>query len=204
MTPVPDYLKQYAINTKQRGNSLSFTLKCSCGCDTFSVMEKDYTDDEKRIISEYEKSIPNIGFHSLYGGVDSDGKPYSYIKILGIFKKPITFPEAPVFMQFDVIKAICPKCQKEIVIFDSRHHGYDGMISDDEEMKKYILHFKQKGTEPCKIEVTVENEPSLEAFQKITNHDCSFEFYSNAFCSISIRRIDINGKKRLLFDFETA
>ena len=204
MIPIPDYLKQYTSDPTQKGNFLSFKLKCSCGCNTFTVMEKEYTDDEKVLIKEYEKSVPNTGYHTIYGGIDSDGKPYRYIKILGIFKKRITFPTPPVFMQVDVIKAICAKCQNEIVIFDSRHYGYDGMISNDEEIKKYIHQFKQKGTAPCKIEVTVENELSLEAFKKIANNDCSFEFYSNAFLSIRICRLDKNGKKKLLYDFETA
>lgn len=204
MIPTPDYLKQYATEQKQKGNQLSFKLKCSCGCDTFTILEKIYTHDEKRLISEYENKIPNTGWHSIYGGLDSNKKPCSYIKILGIFKKHITFPQTPVFMKVNVIKATCSQCQKEIVLFDSRYYGYEGMMSNDAEAKKYIPHFKPKGPKLHGIEVTIENEPSLEAFNEVWNEPCSLAFYSNSFSWIRIRGLDEKGKKLLLFDFETA
>ena len=204
MIPTPDYLKQYAIAQKQKGNRLSFKLKCSCGCETFTILEKDYTHNEKKIIREYENKIPHTGWHSIYGGLDSNGKPYSYIKILGIFKKYITFPQTPAFMEVNVMKATCSQCQKEIILFDSRYYGYEGMISSDAEAKKYIPHFKLSSRKLYSIEVTVENEPSLEMFNEVSNKQCSLEFYSNSFSWIRIRGLDENGKKKILYDFETA
>lgn len=204
MIPTPDYLKQYSSKQTQKGNLLSFKLKCSCGCESFTILEKNYTNDEKRLIKEYEDSLPKIGWHSIHGELDSAGKPCHYIKILGIFKKHITFPPTPVFMEVNVVKAICLKCQKEIVLFDSRYHGYEGMIANDEEAKKYIPLFKQRGNGSYNIIVTIENEPSLEAFIENLNEQCSYEFYSNSFSCICIYGLDNNGKKKLLYDFETA
>ena len=204
MIPTPDYLKQYAIEQKQKGNQLSFKLKCKCGCEMFTIFEKNYTNDEKRRISEYENKIPNIGMHSVYGGIDSNGKPYNYIKILGIFKKHITFPQMPVYMEVDVIKATCSQCQEEIVLFDSRYYGYEEMISNDEEAKKYIPHFKPINRKLYGIEITIENEPSLDAFNEILNEQCSLEFYSNSFSSICIYGLDEKENKKVLFAFETA
>lgn len=204
MIPIPDYLKQYALEQTQKDNRLSFKLRCSCGCETFSVLGKNYTKDENILVKEYKENIPNTRWHSIYGGVDSSGKPYSFIKILGIFKKQITFPQTPVFMEIDVIKAVCSQCQKEIVIFDSRYYGYDGMTSNDEEAKKYILHFKQRDHKLYGIKVSIENEPSLEAFNEVLNEHYSLEFYSNSFSRISIHGLDEKGKQKLLYDFETA
>ena len=204
MIPVPNYIKQYATDHKQKGNRLSFHVQCSCGCNRFALLEKSYTNDEKRLIKEYEDSLPNTGWHSVYGGVDSSGKPYHYIKILGIFKKHIVFPDAPVFMDIHVLKAMCSQCRKEIVLFDSRHHGYDGMRADDAEAAKYHPHFKPRDGKLYEIEVTVENDPSLDAFNEAMGEQCSSDVYSNSFCWIGIKGTDENGRKKVLFDFESA
>ncbi len=204
MIPIPDYLRQFASEISEKGTRLSFKLRCSCGSEVFDILENTYTDDEKELVEKYEESIPNAGGHTIYGGLDSDGKPYNYIKILGLFKKRIIFPQAPVFMRVDVIKTVCSQCQQEIVVFDSRYHGYYGMISDDEDARKYNPYFKQKGQKSHSIIVEIENEPSLEAFNEIIDKQCSCEFYSNAFNTISIYAIEENGKRKMLYDFETA
>lgn len=204
MVPLPEYLKQYALEKKQKGNRCSFKVKCTCGCETFTVLKKNYTNDEKQLIKEYEASIPNTGWHTIHGGIDSNGNPYSYIRILGIFRKYVKFPAPPIFMEIDVIKAKCALCQNEIVLFDSRYHGYNGMTFNDEEVKKYIPHFKQRGNKLYHIEITIENEPSLEAFNEVIGEQCSLDFYSNSFSWIGIYGLDENGKKKLLYDFETA
>ena len=103
-----------------------------------------------------------------------------------------------------MIKVICSKCQKEIVLFDNRYYGYDGMTSDNEEKRKYILHYKQRGKEPHSIEVAIENEPSLEDFNMVIGESVTYDFYSNSFSWIGIYIIDENGKKKKLYAFETS
>ena len=204
MIPIPNYLKEYASTSSQKGNELSFILRCTCGCEDFYVLENIFTKDEKALVNEYEKNVPNIRWHSIYGELDSNGKPYNYIKILGLFKKRIVFPQAPVFMKVNVIKGICSHCQQEVVLFDSRYHGYDGMTSNDEEVRKYTPVFKQVDNKTYGVIVAIENEQTLESFNEIISEQCSYEFYSNSFISISIYTKEEYGKKRILYSFETA
>lgn len=204
MIPIPDYLREYASEGKQKGNRLYFSLRCPCGCEAFCLSENTYSEDEKILAKKYEKSLPDFGFHSIYGGTDSDGKPYSYIKILGLFRKRITFPDIPVFMRMNVIKALCSQCRKEIILFDSRYHGCNGMTSEDEEARNYQPLFSQRNNKPHGIIVAVENEPSLEAFNDAINGQYPYEVYADSFIGISIYSTEENGRKKLLYDFETA
>ena len=105
MTGVPEYLKPYSSMTNQKSSRLSFHLKCTCGCDVFSIVGNSYTQEEKRLKKEYEEKIPDTGRHSIHGGVDAGGKPYCYIKKFFFFKKYIELPHEPVFMGINVIKA---------------------------------------------------------------------------------------------------
>lgn len=204
MIPIPDYLKQYASELQQKGSGISFKLRCTCGCKSFVVLDKSYTEDKKRLIKEYEDSCPDVGWHSIHGGIGPDGKPCHYIKILGLFRKNIAFPEAPACMNINAVKACCAQCSSEIILFDNRYHGYDGMISDYDEEREYILHFSQKSSEICKLEIVVENAPSIESFCENTEEQCSHAFYSNAFSRITIYTVNEDGRKKQLYDFETA
>lgn len=205
MIPIPTYLSQYATEPTQKRNRFSFKLKCTCGCEKFSILNNAYTDDEKQEIKEYEDKSPNIGLHSLNGEIDSNGNPFYYIKIFGIFKKRIEIPEEPICMRVTVVKAVCSKCLKEILLFDNRYHGYDAVNTvSDEEAKKYIPHFKQKNKESYNVEIIVENESSLEKFMELLGEQCSFELYADSFSWIEIVGVDSKGKKKVFCDYETA
>ena len=111
----------------------------------------------------------------------------------------------PWFSGIEVIKARCPICGNEIVLFDNRSCGYDGLTEDHtEEYMAYQPHFKLKGSSPVRIEVTIENDPSLDAFREATGMDCTEEYYSNAFSWIQIHGINEEGKRKKFFDSETA
>ena len=73
---------------------------------------------------------------------------------------------------------------------------------DDEEEKEYIPNFKQR-KQKYSIEITVENELSLEAFNEVLGEQCTPELYSNSFSYIVICGVDENGNK-IKFSFETA
>ena len=203
MILIPEYLKSYAIEEKQRGDRLSFKLRCTCGCESFVLFENQYTDEEKRLIKEYEERVPDIGWHTLYGGIDGDGNLYHYIKIFGIIKKHIAIPKPPFFMDIHVVKAQCLQCQKDILLFDSRYYGYDGMMAEHQEERKYIPQLKQRGDGPFGIKIAVENDLSLEEFNENIGEQCSPEFYSNAFGHIRICGLK-GDRKTILYDFETA
>ena len=204
MIPIPDYLRQYASNPLQKGNQLSICLNCSCGSKSFYIFEKNYSNNERKLIDQYEKSFPNTGLHSIYGEIDSNGNIYHYIKILGIFKKKIQIPTPPIFYTIHVTKAVCSKCQNEIVLFDNRYYGYDGMNADNEEAKNYVLDLKARNQKVYSIEVVVENELSLREFNEAIGENVSLEHYSNSFSRICIKGTDDSGKKTLLCDFETS
>ena len=106
MIPVPDYLKNYAFDISQKGSILSFNLKCSCGCEKFIVLNQTYTKEEIIQKEEYEKKVPNTGWHAIYGEQDSNGKFNQYIKVFGIFKKYIEFPDIPIFMNMKIMKVM--------------------------------------------------------------------------------------------------
>lgn len=142
MLEVPDYLKTYASEIKQKGKNFTFKLKCTCSHDTFAVYENCYTKEEEQLKKEYEEKVPDTGYHTVYGGVDSEGQVYSYIKKFGIFKKYIEFPKVPVFMTVTVIKVVCGQCNENIAVFDSRYHGYDSPDSTEEQLA-YVPYFEQ-------------------------------------------------------------
>jgi hypothetical protein len=204
MIPTPDYLQPYAIDPKQTGTRLCFQIQCSCGCKEFQLLEKSYTEEEKHQIRQLEEGLPNLRWHTIYSGMDTGGKPYHYIKRFGIFKKRISIPEAPVFQNIQAVKALCSQCRREILLFDSRYHGYDALPSDQESTKQYDMHFAPAAQQTYGIEIAVENDPSLEQFRENFGEPCSPEFYSNAFDWISIRGTDRTGKAKVLLDFETA
>lgn len=155
MIEVPEYLNQYVSEKKQKDTQLSFKIKCTCGCETFSILQNSYTKDEKRLKKEYEEKDPDTSQHSIYGGIDSNGKPYSYFKKFFFFKKYIEVPPEPVFMGVNVIKAICSQCNNEIVIFDSRYHGYDSQFVT-EEQRLYVPHFENSKAKIGSIIVSLE------------------------------------------------
>ena len=189
MTGVPEYLKPYSLTANQKSSRLSFQLKCTCGCDVFSIIGNSYTQEEKRIKKEYEDKIPDTGWHTIYGGIDASGKPYCYIKKFFFFKKYIELPQEPVFMGINVIKAACSQCQKEIVVFDSRYNGYDSQFTT-EEQKEYIPSFENSKAEVGNITVALEQDDA---------EDIAPELF------LGIRIAVKNGqKKRIIFDAETG
>ena len=133
-----------------------------------------------------------------------DAKDDEANKILGIFKKKIQLPPPPIFETITISKIVCSKCKNEIVLFDSRYYGYDGVNSDNEAAKKYVLDFKVRTHKLYGVEVVVENELSLREFNDAVGKECSFECYSNSFSNIRINITDEKGKKSVLCDSETA
>lgn len=190
MIAVPNYMKPYADNVKIKKENVAFSLKCSCGCESFRLMQNVYTDEENRQIAECERiNNKRVGWHSIYGGLDKDGKPYQYIKFLGIFKKNIEWEPQPLCANIKVVKAKCISCGNEIVVFDSRFHGYDSMDTKKEEIA-YVAQFDENNkVNECYVEVMIEqNEETDDA---------------NLFSSIMIYA-KRNGKRQQFFEMETA
>ena len=189
MADIPEYLSGFASGKKQNGSRVSFQLKCPCGCELFSVVRNSRTPEEKRLEREYEENLPDIGWHTIYGDRDADGKLYSYIKKFFFFKKRIDFPPSPAFMDVNVIKATCSQCKKEFTVFDSRYHGYDAQFAA-EEQKAYVPHFENSKAKTGNITVTLEQNDE---------ESVAPEYFS--WIQISV----MNGnKKHTFFDAETG
>ena len=177
---VTEYLRQYTSDKKQKGGSISFKLKCTCGCEAFYVVKNSRTPQEARMQKEYEEKLPNTGWHSIYGGLDANGEPYYYIKRFFFFKKRIMLPKEPVFMGIHAIKAICSRCQKEIAVFDSRYNGYDSQFAT-EEQKAYVPHFENSNEKAGNIKIVMEQCDGAEDFSRIqvfvSDGDKSHKFF---------------------------
>ena len=112
MIAVPAYLSPFADNIRTTKEAISFDIKCTCGCASFRLAKNSHTVEEKKMLEECERSQPKTGWHNIYGGIDKDGKPYSYILRFFFFKKYIEFTPEPFFAHIKVVKAICDSCEK--------------------------------------------------------------------------------------------
>lgn len=211
MIPIPEYLETNAILKKAKINTITFSLHCLCGNDSFTIMENYFTRDEKAQSKPHFDALTSLmtKTHAPFGWSVSKDKSgvYHYWKYMNANKSErveVIVPEMPDFALVSIIKAVCPNCGREIVLFDNRKHGYDGMTAKHENAMNYIPHFKQKGKTSYRIEMTIENDSSLEEFQEASGFKCSAEFYSNSFSWIRIYGIDAMGKKKKLYDYETA
>lgn len=208
MIPIPEHLEKFSKLKDTNENTITFSLKCKCGNDRFMIMNNYLTKKEKALEKPYYDAL-TILLKTPYGNtttIDERGNIHHWKNLSadGKQRQEVIVPERPYFSGITVVKAVCQSCGKEIVIFDSKVNGYDGMTSNNEEHKNYTPNFKQKGKTLYQIEVKIENDMSLEEFQKNTGGKYDFEFYSNAYSWISIYGISENGKKKKLFDFETA
>ena len=189
MKCVPDYLEKYAYDISTKKDKVTFKLKCTCGCQSFDVIKNHYTAEEVRLVFEYEKSLPRTGGHSIYGGIDANGNHYSYIKILGLFKKYVKLPKAPYFVGIEVIKAVCNNCKNEIICFDSRLHGLSSISDISEEKRNYLPHFDTGDGKSGKVVMVLEQDGNEENEPQL-------------FTGIQIY-IDAGNKRRLFYDQET-
>ena len=209
--PIPKYLRNIAILKKERKSWIHFDVQCSCGCDVFSVYQNYLNKEEKLLEKPY--------FDALYEAYsapasmrtrDADGtlhywKLYEPGKGLKGKHEEVFIPDRPFFSGIVVIKIRCIDCGKEYVLFDSRIHGYDGMAEKNtQEVLEYEPHFKLKCKDAVKLEIKIENDESFDEFQENTEFGFTEDQYSDAFSWITIYRINSNGNKTKIFDWETS
>jgi len=189
MIAVPAYLAPFAENISTAKETVSFDIRCTCGCASFQLVKNSHTAEEKKALEEYEQKLPKTGWHTIYGGINQDGKPYAYIRKLFFFRKYIEFPAEPFFANIKIVKAICESCKKEIILFDSRMNGYDSQESLQDEFA-YDPYFKESEPQGSGISVKI--------LQFKDEH-----IDPNHFSSIRIHKKNGN-KKTVFFDEETA
>lgn len=207
MIPVPMYLKKNAIIVQEMSDSIKFTFQCDCGSKRFAVVRNVLSRSEKDLLKPYYDALENS--MSEYGSwcTKDENGIFHFWKRLSEDQNDVIevfIPPKPEFALAVMLKAKCSVCGKEYVLFDSRKNGYDAMTSEDMDDSDYIPHFQNYRKKQYVLEIKIENDESLDAFIENTGIDCSEEYYSNAFSWITIYGIDENGKRRKLFESETA
>ena len=202
--PIPNYLKQISVLQKQSGNTTSFSLKCTCGCNTFFVYQNYLNKEEKALEKPYVDALTEVlCLDNALKAItrDEDGNShywrlYEPHKGLDGKREEMVVPARPFFCGIVAIKIKCADCGKEYLLFDSRIHGYDGMTGKESpETMRYEPHFKLKCREAVSLSVKVENDESFEEFRENGEIGFSEEQYSDAFTWIWIYKTDKNGKK---------
>ena len=67
-----------------------------------------------------------------------------------------------------------------------------------------VLYFRQRTRKPVRLQIEIENDPDLDSFRANTDLDFDEEQYAEAFGWITIRSVSPLGKKKVLFEYETA
>jgi len=209
--PIPKYLRYIAILKKQQKTWTHFGVRCACGCVDFFVYQNYLNKEEKLLEKPYYDALTEMfSAGASMCTRDEDGtlhhwKLYEPNKGLKGKHEEVFVPDRPYFSGITVIKIKCSECGEEHFIFDSRIHGYDGMTGEkDQATMEYEPHFKLKCKDAVSLEIKVENDESFEVFQENTNLGFTEEQYSDAFSWIMIYRVNDNGKKTKIFDWESA
>ena len=209
MIPIPYHLRHLAKLESDKENTITVSIHCICGNDTFYVYENCFTKEEEALMKPYYDALEYlaVGGYASTTTKDKDGTIHHW-KLWdekGNRKEEVTMPEQPYFVGVQVIKAVCAKCNEEHIIFDDRVNGYNGMVSDKEKkVIEYMPHFKRKNRLPHRILIWIENDESLEKFNRNTLMNYDEKSYSDSYSWISIYGINEIGKKRKLYDIETA
>lgn len=212
MIPVPEYLRKNAKVVKNGKSWTQFAFACDCGCDSFVPYMNYYNAEEEKAMKPYYDVLDYLLSGEGWGStctIDEDGilhhwKLFTEAGLEGE-KEEVFLPEEPFFAGITVVKIQCTHCGAEHIAFDSRYHGYDGVTgSRTEEVLNYQPHFRRKCTSAVGIEMKVENDPTFEDFRENTRVECGEGQYSNAFSWVRIYSVNSEGKRRMIFDAETA
>ena len=99
----------------------------------------------------------NNGLKTVYGEIDKNGQPKTYVKYLcGLVKKRILIPEYPTGAFINAVKIKCCDCSSEYIVFDSRYHGYSACTNPlSPKDAAYQIQF-QKSDQPSSILINLE------------------------------------------------
>jgi len=206
---VPAYLRHISREIRVKGDRTTFALVCTCGNERFELFHNKFTKAEQaeydRYLAEEERVFR--GSYASEFSFGKDGKLRHWKWVLPGIKIEVFPPEMPPFATVVSWRARCSACGGEHLIFDSRFHGYDGVFCSDGENGDYMPRYVQRLTRdkaPRRVEITTENDETLEQFKENTGIDCDYDAYSNGFGWISISTVDEKGRKTKLLDHESA
>ncbi len=206
--PIPVYLQKNAANPQTKKGHTAFDLRCECGHDLFFAFRRAETKEEKRLLKPYYDYL-----HLVFSGPrrvtrDEDGTAHHWHTEDGKWVED-NYHEQPFFAFIDGFRVTCASCGRGITVFDTRYHGYDAIYCDTftEEAAAYEPAFRQIGNRdgsPMQITVKLEHDESLEEFRENTETEATYEEYADAFTWIWVYATDKKGKKKKIFESETA
>ncbi len=206
--PIPSYLLAYATEPQTKKCHTSFALRCTCGHELFYASRSTQTMEEKRLLKPYYDYLLMVFSGPRKVTKDEDGTTHHWHTEDGEWVKD-NYPERPFFAGVEVFRVTCTSCGHEITVFDTRYHGYDAMYCDTltAEAAAYEPTFRPIGNRdgsPMRITVKLEHDESLEEFRENIETDATYEEYANAFTWIWVYGTGETGKRKKIFESETA
>ena len=206
--PIPEYLQKYAVNPQTKKNHTTFDLRCTCGHELFHASRRAETKEEKRLLKPYYDYLEFIYKCPRKYTIDENKIVHYWHSENGVWVED-NYPERPFFAGIEVFRVTCAACGHEITVFDSRYHGYDTLYCDEltPEAKAYQPTLRPTGNRdgsPMRIALRLEHDESLEEFRENVGAEATPEEYADAFTWIWIYGIGKNGKRKKLFESETA
>lgn len=210
---LPLHIRNIAVNVTADNKTIHCRLKCTCGCQTFSVYQ---SENEETPFEIYEKSLkfPVMGL----SGANKNGRSYIvwetffHIPIGKRYVDELYLPNGKLCYS-DIIKIRCAECGNEYIIFDGDRHGYDALnlvINDLTRPTRIQNHYDNQKFKTlrkcCGVEVAIKNDNSYAEIQEIfKGHGLTMtpEQYANAFSWFTVCSA-VNGKTRVIFDIETS
>ena len=206
--PILEYLQTYAVNPQTKKSHTAFDLRCTCGHELFHASRRVETKEEKRLLKPYYDYLDFIYKCPRKYTIDENKIVHYWHSENGVWVED-NYPERPFFAGIEVFRVTCAACGREITVFDSRYHGYDALCCDGltPEAKDYEPTLRPTGSRdgsPMRIALKLEHDESLEEFRENVGDEATPEEYADAFTWIWIYGMGANGKKKRLFEFETA
>ena len=206
--PIPVYLQTYAVNPQTKKNHTAFDLRCTCGHKLFHASRRAETKEEKRLLKPYYDYLNLVFSGPRKVTRNEDGTVRHWHTEDGEWVED-NYPERPFFAGIEVFRVTCAACGREITVFDSRFHGYDAIYCGDltPEAEAYEPAFRQVGnrdSSPMRIALKLEHDESLEEFRENIGAEATYEAYADAFTWIWVYATDPKGKKKRIFEAETA
>lgn len=212
----PKYLLNKLETIEENPDNTISALKCDCGCKAFKVFKRFFKktnidkEFEKIITKNYTSTsiqIVDDNTSVICKWIDNNGNiihQEDITNIMQIFKNQ---PE-----EYEYILAECRECKKNVLVFDERIYGYNGIISNYEKNQNYSNNYVDKQTIPCSKCKTKYYKVIIRFYSTgkediIKNLDSVFneDNWTNAFEWITINlQCNLCGKeKKNWFDFET-
>lgn len=206
--PIPEYLRKYAVNPQTKKNHTAFDLRCTCGHELFYASRRAETKEEKQAVKPYYDYLLMVFSGPRKVTKDEDGTPRHWHTEDGEWVED-NYPERPFCAGIEVFRVTCASCGYEITVFDSRYHGYDALYCDEltPEAKAYEPTLRPTGNRdgsPVRIALRLEHDESLEEFRENVGDEATYDEYADAFTWIWVYATDQKGKKKKVFEFETA